>query len=71
MQILSFHSRVNVMKVLLNVLWMALVLFVGGCGGSGSNVDVAGDADAQAVADYEAQIKAQEAAETEAMKAVK
>ncbi len=59
------------MKVLFNILWMSLVMFVAGCGGSGSNVDVAGDADAQAVADYEAQIKAQEEAETEAMKAVK
>tara|TARA_R110002111_G_scaffold260784_1_gene332700 strand:+ start:279 stop:458 length:180 start_codon:yes stop_codon:yes gene_type:complete len=52
------------MKILLNVLWISLVMLVAGCGGSDSNVDVAGDLDQQAKANYEAEMKAQEAAET-------
>ena len=51
----QFHSRVNVMKILLNVLWISLVMLVAGCGGSDSNVDVAGDLDQQAKANYEAE----------------
>ncbi len=57
------------MKILLNVVWMSLVILVAGCGGSPSNVDVAGNIDEQEKVDYEAQMKAQEAAESAAMKA--
>lgn len=59
------------MKILLNALWMSLALFIVGCGGSGANVDVAGDVGEQEKADYEAQMKAQEAAETAAMNEAK
>ena len=59
------------MKILLNVLWISLTLVLAGCGGQSGNSNVTENADQKAKAEYEAMIKAQEEAESAAMKSSK
>lgn len=57
------------MKFLIKFLCVCLIVTIAGCGGSSGNSIVTDGIDQQAKTDYEAQMKAQEEAETAAMRA--
>jgi hypothetical protein len=54
------------MKTFVNVMIFAFAICVAGCGGSTTNTAVTGNIDDKAIADYEANLKAQEEAENAA-----